>query len=150
MLGENIDTVDYPASGEIDIVEMVGGNSPDDGSDNEKAIWGTLHRPDNAISPPESVKSISSGFVSPRSAKWSDDFHVYGIEWDEKTVKHTVDGQIYQIADISSDTDGFDVFHKPFYVILNVAVGGDWPGSPDGTTIFPQKMLVDWVRVYQK
>jgi len=75
---------------------------------------------------------------------------VYGIEWDSKTVKHYVDGQVYGTTDISSETDGFDVFHKPFYIVLNVAVGGNWPRPPDQTTIWPQKMMVDWVRVYQK
>lgn len=150
MLGENIDTAGYPDSGEMDIVEMVGGKSPDDGTDNEATIWGTIHRPNYDPNPPEAVKSIGSSYLHPQGVNWSDDFHVYGLEWDAKTVKHTVDGHAYQITNIESQTDGFEVFHRPFYIILNVAVGGNWPGSPDQTTIWPQKMLVDWVRVYQK
>lgn len=150
MLGENIDSVDYPESGEIDIVEMVGGKSADDGSDNETVIWGTVHRPNRDVYPAETVKSIDASFHNPTGARWSDDFHVYGIEWDAKTIKHFVDGVLYGTTDISDQTDGFEVLHKPFYIVLNVAVGGNWPGSPDPTTSFPQKMLVDWVRVYQK
>lgn len=88
--------------------------------------------------------------MNPTNVNWSDSFHIYGIEWDEMTVKHYVDGRIYKTTDISPKTDGFEVFHKPFYIILNLAVGGNWPGSPDETTLFPQRMLVDWVRVYQK
>lgn len=150
MLGENIDTVGYPASGEMDIVEMIGGKSADDGTDNETTIHGTIHRPNNDPNPKEAVKSIESSFKNPSNANWGDDFHIYGIEWDETTVKYYVDGRVYGTADISHKTDGFEVFHRPFYIILNLAVGGNWPGPPDQTTIFPQRMLVDWVRVYQK
>lgn len=150
MLGENIDTAGYPESGEIDIMEMIGGKSRDDGTDNEKTIHGTIHRPNHDPNPPEAVKSIGEAFQSPDGTDWGDDFHTYAVEWDEKTIKHSVDGWVYETTDISKTTDGFDVFHKPFYLILNVAVGGNWPGSPDETTIFPQKMTVDWVRVYRK
>lgn len=150
MLGENIGTVGYPYSGEMDIAEMLGGKSKDDGSNNETIIYGTIHRPNYDPNPPEAVKSIGASFQNPSPGNWSDDFHTYTIEWDAKTVKHSVDGWVYKTTDISSKTDGFEVFHKPFYIILNVAVGGNWPGPPDGTTVFPQKMTVDWVRVYQK
>lgn len=150
MLGENIDTVDYPRCGEVDIVEMIGGKSADDGTNNEATIWGSDHRPNNDPNKPEEVKSITTAFTNPTQADFSDDYHIYGIEWDEKTIKHSVDGRVYRITDISSKTDGFEVFHKPFYIILNIAVGGNWPGSPDQTTVWPpQRMVVDWVRVYQ-
>ena len=72
--------------------------------------------------------------MHPLGTNWSDDYHIYGIEWDEKTVKHSVDGHIYKRTDISSKINGFEVFHKPFYIVLNMAVGGNWPGPPDETT----------------
>lgn len=130
-------------------MEMVGGKSEENGMDNETTVWGSIHRPDNDPGKEDGVKSITSSFSNPVDVSFGDGFHIYGIEWNDKTVKHSVDGQVYRITDISSKADGFDVFHKPFYIILNVAVGGTWPGYPDETTKWPQRMLVDWIRVYQ-
>lgn len=149
MLGENIDTVDYPRCGEMDIVEMIGGKSLDNGNNNEATIWGSLHRPNNNPNKKAEVKSITSSFMNPKDVNFGDDYHIFGIEWDTTSVRHYVDGELYQNTDISSKTDGFEVFHKPFYIILNVAIGGNWPGLPNQTTIWPQKMMVDWVRVSQ-
>lgn len=82
--------------------------------------------------------------------KFANDFHVYGIEWTPQNISYSVDNKTYQSVDISSKTDGYEVFHRPFHLLLNIAVGGDFPGKPDETTVWPQKMQVDWVRVYQK
>ena len=96
------------------------------------------------------VKSLSAPYINKYGGKFSDDFHVFGIDWDEKAIRYSVDGIVYQSIDISSRTDGFEVFQKPFYIVLNLAIGGDFPGSPDVTTTWPQRMMVDWVRVYGK
>ena len=81
----------------------------------------------------------------------SDDFHVFAIEWSPQQITFYVDGNLYE-TDLATDAGSgwvFNVANNPFFIILNVAVGGDWPGSPDSTTQFPQDMLVDYVRVYQ-
>ncbi|MBV8658699.1 MAG: glycoside hydrolase family 16 protein [Burkholderiales bacterium] len=149
LLGENIDTAGYPACGEIDVMEMVGGTDAN-GTNNDAIVWGSLHRPDEATNPPATVKSLTAEFINPGNVPFSNDFHVFGIEWNATTMSYYVDGVVYETVDISSKTDGFEVFQRPFFVILNLAVGGDWPGAPDATTVFPQQMLVDWVRVYQQ
>ncbi|PRC90708.1 glycoside hydrolase family 16 protein [Solimicrobium silvestre] len=149
MLGEDIDSVGFPGSGEIDIMEMVGGKD-DDGSNRNSVIWGSLHRPNLDPNPASDVKSFTASYRNPGDINFNNDFHVFGIEWNATTVIYSVDGNVYQTVDISSNTDGFDVFKKPFFIVLNLAVGGDWPGAPDLTTVWPAQMQVDWVRVYQK
>ncbi|HEY2458635.1 MAG TPA: glycoside hydrolase family 16 protein, partial [Candidatus Acidoferrum sp.] len=82
---------------------------------------------------------------------FADDYHIFAVEWDATTVKFFVDSMNY--ASFSKDkwpASGTWVFDHPFFIILNVAVGGDWPGPPDATSKFPQQMLVDYVRVYKK
>ena len=150
MLGENIDTAGYPGCGEIDIVEMIGGKSSGARANNDAIIFGSLHRPNLDPSPTTPRKTLTASYTNTNSANFSDDFHVFGIEWNATTVRHYVDGTVYQTVDISSHTDGFGVFHRPFFLVLNLATGGDWPGAPDQTTLWPQHMVVDWVRVYQK
>lgn len=148
MLGENLDAVGWPRCGEIDIMEMVGGKDKAGGNANAVA-WGSLHRP-NADDPGggASKKSVTAEYRS--EVDLANDFHVFGVEWDAAALKYYVDGQVYLSIDISADADGFEVFRRPFFIILNLAVGGDWPGPPDRTTVWPQHMQVDWVRVYQK
>jgi beta-glucanase (GH16 family) len=80
---------------------------------------------------------------------FADDYHVYAVEWQPGGIVWSVDSAVYATV-TRSDVSGAWVFDHPFFIILNVAVGGSWPGSPDGTTVFPQTMLVDYVRVYQK
>ncbi|PLW94234.1 MAG: hypothetical protein C0591_13150 [Marinilabiliales bacterium] len=136
MLGENINTVGWPACGETDIMEMVGGVNSDN------TVYCTLHW-DNDGEHAEYGKSytLSSGI-------FADEFHVFSVTWDESEIIGYVDGNQYFAADITPEQ--LSEFHQNFFIILNLAVGGNWPGSPDDTTIFPQTMEVDYVRVFQE
>jgi uncharacterized protein (TIGR03437 family) len=134
MLGNNITTVNWPACGEIDIMENVGFTP--------SIAYGSLHGPDGY--------NATAQYQLP-TGQLSDDFHVFAIEWSPQQISFYVDGNLYE-TDLASDAGSGWVFNlagNPFFIILNVAVGGDWPGSPDSTTQFPQDMLVDYVRVYQ-
>ena len=138
MLGDNIDTARWPNCGEIDIMENIG---------KEPSIaHGTLHGPGYS-----GERGISAAYTLPSGQKFSDDFHVFAVEWEPNVMRFYVDGRLYKTrtpADLPPGTSW--VFDRPFFIILNVAVGGAWPGNPDATTGFPQQMLVDYVRVYQR
>ncbi|MGB5259002.1 MAG: glycoside hydrolase family 16 protein [Gammaproteobacteria bacterium] len=136
MLGKNFPTVGWPASGEIDIMEMIGG------SGNEGTIYGTAHW-DNAGS-----NAAYGGNTSLASGTFADEFHVFSIEWDSTSIRWLLDGVQYHVLSITDPS--LSEFQQEFFFIFNVAVGGTWPGSPDGSTYFPQRMLVDYVRVFQK
>lgn len=133
MLGENIGSVSWPACGEIDIMEKIGGTN------NENVVYGTLHWEENG-------HASYGGHYNLNGSVFSEDYHIFGIEWTPQTIKWYVDGTMYHSTDITPA--GLSEFHEDFFILLNVAVGGDWPGPPDGTTVFPQKMYVDYVRVY--
>jgi len=139
MLGEDIPTVDWPKCGEIDIMENVGKEPA--------AIHGSLHGPSTT----RRTSDLTAIFNLPPGQSLADDFHLYAIEWEPDTVRFYVDSNLYASFH-SSDwpTGGIWVFNHPFFIILNLAVGGDWPGPPDASTKFPQTMLVDYVRVYTK
>ena len=82
---------------------------------------------------------------------FADDFHLYAVEWESKAIRFYVDDHLYATltpADLPKGTKW--VYAHPFFMLLNVAVGGGWPGNPDATTVFPQTMLVDYVRVYKR
>jgi beta-glucanase (GH16 family) len=84
------------------------------------------------------------------SGKFSDAFHVYAVEWEPNRIRWYVDGNLYQTRTPSDLPAGAAwAFDQPFFIILNLAVGGYWPGNPDSATVFPQRMLVDYVRVYR-
>jgi beta-glucanase (GH16 family) len=135
MLGSNISTVDWPACGEIDIMEMIGG-----GKDN--VLHGTAHW-DNA-----GGHASHGGNVSLKEGKiFADEFHVYSISWTPTSIKWYLDGVQYHEMDITPEE--LSEFHNSYYFIFNLAVGGNWPGSPDGTTVFPQRLVVDYIRVFQ-
>ena len=127
LLGQNINSVSWPACGEIDIMEHVS-NSPN--------IHGTAHWNNNG-------HQSSGGTASMNDT----DFHLYTIQWDSLSIQWYLDGLPYFTLPITSPT--FDAFHQPFFIILNLAVGGNWPGSPDINTPFPSEMWVDYVRYYQ-
>ena len=76
-------------------------------------------------------------------------YHIYSIEWDASSIKWFVDGTQYLEGNIANNINGTDAFHLPFFITLNLAVGGNWPGSPNASTTFPATMYVDYVRVYQ-
>ena len=134
MLGSNSDTAIWPQCGEIDIMEYLG-NSP-------TKVFGTVHGPGYS-----GGNAITKTYSLPNS-RFDTDFHVFGVEWDENYINFYVDEVLYnQIK--PSDVTGDWVFNNPFYIILNMAVGGNYPGAPNSETPFPQEMLVDYVRVYQ-
>ncbi len=138
MLGNDIDTVPWPRCGEIDIMENIG-SVPD-------RVVGSLHGPGYSGAAP-----LNASYSLPGGGAFADDFHVYAIEWEGSVIRWSVDGTLYQTrtpAELSASQEW--VFEHPFFMIMNVAVGGNWPGSPDATTVFPQTMLVDYVRVYRR
>lgn len=133
MLGNNIDSVGWPTCGEIDIMECIG-REP-------KTVYGTIHGPGYS-------GGGSVGGSTTTRTDVADDFHVFTIEWETNEIRWYMDNYIYFTA-TPADLGGAQwVFDHPHFIILNLAVGGNWPGYPDGTTVFPQQMLVDYVRVY--
>jgi beta-glucanase (GH16 family) len=137
MLGSNIDTVNWPTCGEVDIMENIG-REP-------SIIHGTIHGPGYS-----GGNGPSASFTLPNNQRFADDFHNFAIEWEPNVVRFYCDGILYKTrtpADIPGKTWVFD---HPFFIIVNLAVGGTWPGNPDATTVFPQQLLIDYVRVYQR
>lgn len=135
MLGDNITSVSWPACGEIDIMELVGGDG-----NNNRTVHGTIHWDDNGHNYYGGSNSLSSGI-------FAEEWHVFSIVWDQTSIKWYRDDIEYQTADITPAA--LSEFHENFFFIFNVAIGGNWPGSPDASTIFPQIMAVDYVRVFQ-
>ena len=139
MLGNDITSVGWPKCGEIDIMENIGKEPA--------TVHGSLHGP--STSGPTS--DLSAPFSLPAGQNFAGDFHLYAVEWEPGTIRFYVDTNLYATFSSSQwPAGGAWVFDHPFFIILNVAVGGSWPGSPDSTTVFPQQMLVDYVRVYTK
>lgn len=138
-LGNDINAVSWPQCGEIDIMENIG---------REPGInHGSLHGPSTAAP----TSDLSGAYVLPTGQSLGDDFHVYAMEWEPGSVRFYVDSNNYvTLTQAQWPAGGQWVFDHPFFIILNVAVGGNWPGAPDATTVFPQQMLVDYVRVYSK
>ncbi|MGW6501194.1 RICIN domain-containing protein [Nonomuraea angiospora] len=133
MLGDNIGQVGWPGSGEIDIMENIG-REP-------STVHGTIHGPGY---------SGSGGIGAPYSigGVFADAFHTFAVDWSPNLIIWYVDGVEYQRRTPADLGGNRWVFDHPFFMIMNVAVGGYWPGYPDGTTTFPQTMSVDYVRVY--
>lgn len=136
MLGTNITSVGWPTCGEIDILENIGREPT--------TVHGTVHGPgysgENGIGGPFSLSG---------NPAFADDFHVYAVEWTTNQIKWFVDGtHFFSLTPASLPNGAPWVFNAPQFIILNVAVGGNWPGYPDQTTVFPQRMTVDYVRVY--
>jgi beta-glucanase (GH16 family) len=141
MLGDNISSVGWPKCGEIDIMENIG-KEPG-------LVHGSVHGPmtTGGATDLTSTVSLSTG------KDFASAFHLYAVEWEPDVVRFYLDETLYATYTASSvaatpSTAGSWVFDHPFFLILNVAVGGSWPGPPDATTSFPQTMLVDYVRVY--
>ena len=138
MLGADITTRTWPTCGEIDIMENIG-KEP-------STSHGSLHMPAVGTS---SDDELTGAYTLPANAKLGDDFHTYAIEWSAAAIRFYVDDNLYETQTPSAATGRTWEFDHPFFLLLNVAVGGQWPGAPDSTTTFPQTMKVDWVRVYE-
>ena len=137
MLGANIDEVGWPRCGEIDIMENIG-KEP-------RLVHGTLHGPGF------SGAAGIGGSYSLATGDFADDFHLFAVEWLPGEIRWLVDGREYRRTSITQLPTGATwVFDRPFFMLLNLAVGGNWPGDPDATTTFPQQMVVDYVRVYRR
>jgi beta-glucanase (GH16 family) len=135
MLGDNIGSVGWPNSGEIDVMENVG-KEPG-------TVHGSLHGPGYSGGNP-----LTGWYTLPNGAALADAFHTYTVDWAPDSVTFSIDGIQYE-RHTPADTNGNRwVFDHPFFILLNVAVGGTWPGSPDGSTSFPQQMVVDYVHVF--
>lgn len=135
MLGNDITTVGWPKCGEIDIMEMIGGNG------RENQVHGTLHWDFNG--------HVSAGgrYTLPEGT-FADEYRVFSIIWDQTTIRWFVNDTQFHVIDITPGH--MTEFHQEFFFLFNVAVGGRWPGNPDATTVFPQQMKVDYVRVFQR
>lgn len=135
MLGENIDVAGsgWPICGEIDIMEVVGHRPAE--------LVGTVHYNSDGYKYSSSSTTLSSG-------DFSDKFHVFSIVWDKNKITWYLDNKSFKEFSNTANFSGYP-FNKPFFFIMNVAVGGNWPGSPDATTVFPKEMFVDYIRVFQ-
>jgi beta-glucanase (GH16 family) len=138
MLGADINKTPWPDCGEIDIMENIGKEPT--------LVHGTIHGPGYS-----GAKGISAPFEFQPPRVFADDFHIYAVEWEPKVIRFYVDNSLYATrtpADLPEGTKW--AYDHPFFLLLNVAVGGGWPGNPDATSSFPQTMLVDYVRVYRR
>lgn len=137
MLGSNISSTPWPACGETDIMELIGKNP--------SQVVGSFHwkKEDGTEGTFNNVRNLETG-------DFSRQFHVFSLIWTSDSLQILVDDLPYVKASKKDLSDGVYPFDGPFFFIFNVAVGGDWPGSPDDTTPFPQHMFVDYVRVFQK
>ncbi len=133
MLGANIDQVNWPASGEIDIMEFLGHDL--------STVYGTVHY--NGAG----HQYKGSKYILPSADSFCDKYHIYTLVWQADYMIWYVDYQKY--FEVNAGDIAFSAFQLKQFFIFNVAVGGNWPGNPDDTTVFPQSMIVDYVRVFQ-
>jgi hypothetical protein len=136
MLGDTFDSVGWPASGEIDVMESIG--------QRPFTVHGTLHGPKTG-----SKSAYALGNHVDSRSSLTDDFHTFGVIWRPGAITWMLDGVPYATlkpADLA--TGSIWRFDHPFHLVLNLGVGGDWPGAPESTTPFPASLRVDWVRVY--
>lgn len=138
LLGNDLGKVPWPGSGEIDVMENIG-REPG-------LIHGSMHGPGYSGN-----EGLTAAYALPGEPPFYEDYHIYAIEWEPGRVSFFVDSTKYATftpANLAPENRW--VFDHPFFILLNVAVGGDWPGAPDESSVFPQDMLVDFVRVYKK
>lgn len=137
LLGTNITTVDWPACGELDVMEHIDGSNPSqEGFD---WVQGSVHG-----------TGLNGGIQYHPAGFSAADWHTYGMIWTPGQIAYYVDspGNVYASFPASAQKGNWPFDSGPQFVLLNLAVGGDWPGSPDGTTVFPASLLVDYVRLY--
>jgi beta-glucanase (GH16 family) len=139
LLGANIDSDPWPNCGEIDLMELLG-HQPG-------LIHSTVHGPISG------GPGIGQPYQLPGGASFADAFHIFTLEWRPDHLEFLVDGQLFFVVTkskiVADHGESEWVYDHPFFLLLNVAVGGGWPGNPDATTSFPQSMAVDYVRVYK-
>ncbi|MBV9300766.1 MAG: glycoside hydrolase family 16 protein [Acidobacteriaceae bacterium] len=137
MLGDDIGKAGWPDCGEIDVMENIG-REP-------STVHGTVHGPRYS-----GKDGITSQYSLPDGSALSRDFHIYSAVWSSGSITFLLDGKTYGTVTPGSLPRGAKwVFDHPFFILLNLAVGGTWPGNPDKTSQFPQEMVIDWVRVWQ-
>ena len=138
MLGEDFGPVAWPDCGEIDIMENIG-REPD-------MVHGTIHGPGYC-----GGEGIGNGYTLPDGQAFTDDFHCFAIEWLPGVIRWYVDGeQYFEVRQEDIPTGAPWPYEHPFFLLLNLAVGGLWPGYPDESTTFPQHLVVDYIRVFQE
>ncbi|MDO3627104.1 glycoside hydrolase family 16 protein [Mucilaginibacter sp. BT774] len=131
MLGSNIQTVSWPSCGEMDIMEHV---------NNTNTFYGTMHWNVNGHVSYGSTINISS----------PGDYHLYAIEWDQNSIRWYIDDTLYQTGNIKSNINSTGAFHLPFFILLNFALGGNFPNAAVDESLLPATMYVDYVRVYKQ
>jgi beta-glucanase (GH16 family) len=138
MMGDDIGVKGWPTAGEIDIMENIG---------KEPAlVHGTIHGPGYS-----GADAIGAAYALPNKRAFSHDFHIFAVEWDPAAIRFYVDKDLYATRTPADLPPGKKwAYDHPFFLLLNVAVGGQWPGNPDASSVFPQTMLVDYVRVYRR
>jgi beta-glucanase (GH16 family) len=129
MLGANINVVNWPTCGEIDIMEHINADN---------IIYGTMHWNVNG--------HVSYGGTT---ATTPANYHLYAVEWDASSIRWYVDNNLYLTGNIANNINGTDAFHLPFFIILNLAVGGNFPNQTIDDSKIPESMYVDYVRVYK-
>lgn len=138
MLGTNIDQVSWPGCGETDIMELIGTNP--------SQVVGSFHWLQS-----NGQEGTYNNTINLSGTDFSKQFHVFSLIWAKDTAQLLMDDQVYvSETHVNNITSGTYPFNSPFFFIFNVAVGGNWPGPPDASTVFPQRMFVDYVRVFQK
>lgn len=135
MLGDNFSSAGWPTCGEIDIMELIGGDGY-----NDRTVYGTAHWSNNG-----SHAEYGGNRSLPLGEKFNDEFHVFSIVWNSSSIKWYVDNSLYH----TMNTASLSAFQNKFFFILNIAVEGNWPGPVGPSTQFPQYMLVDFIRVFQ-
>jgi beta-glucanase (GH16 family) len=139
MLGENVRSAGWPQCGEIDVMEIVGANP--------NRAHGTLHGPGYS-----GTGGIGRSHPLPAGATYDAAYHVFAVDWEPDRIVWSIDGVAYHTVTPATLPPGSKwVFNDhPFFLLLNLAVGGGWPGNPDATTRFPQTLTIDYVRVYAR
>ncbi len=133
LLGSNYESVGWPACGEIDVMENIGQKKP-------ATLYGSVHGPENFI----------NSYTLPHGT-FADDFHVFALQWEPDHLTFFMDGISYATINKATFTKRQDwIYDHPFNIILNVSVGSAWPGNPNSTTVFPQKMYISYLKLYTK